>query len=152
MRRAVAPVLATCVVLASCGSGESILQAGNERAPATSPATTQPAGTTVPGQTTVPPITTAPPTTEPRLLDSLPPCHTDALDDAATSGPVELTFWHGMSNENGLVLEEFCVVGIAVIHLKFLSGRIFSRRRSMAKCSCFGQRISSSLVPRGAFR
>ena len=109
MRRAVAPVLATCVVLASCGSGESILQAGNERAPATSPATTQPAGTTVPGQTTVPPITTAPPTTEPRLLDSLPPCHTDALDDAATSGPVELTFWHGMSNENGRVLEE--VVG-----------------------------------------
>ena len=51
------------------------------------------------------PPTTAPPTTQPRPLDSLPPCHTDALDAAAASGPVEITFWHGLSNELGRELE-----------------------------------------------
>lgn len=85
-----------CLVLAACGSGKSILEAGNEVRPTTTPPTT------VPGQTTVP---TAPPTTEPRPIDSLPSCDMSALDAAAADGPVELLFWHGMSNELGRELE-----------------------------------------------
>jgi sn-glycerol 3-phosphate transport system substrate-binding protein len=85
-----------CIVLAACGSGKSILEAGNEERPTTTPATT------VPGQTTVP---TAPPTTEPRLIDSLPGCDSAALDAAAANGPVQILFWHGMSNELGRELE-----------------------------------------------
>jgi sn-glycerol 3-phosphate transport system substrate-binding protein len=50
-------------------------------------------------------VPTAPPTTEPRPIDSLPPCDIAALDEAAADGPVEILFWHGMSNELGRELE-----------------------------------------------
>jgi sn-glycerol 3-phosphate transport system substrate-binding protein len=111
MRRRRSPVAvvlaASSLVLAACGSGESILIAGNDPV-RTTVAPTAPPGTTIPGQTTVPGetvpvVTTTPPTTIPRPLDSLPPCDVDALDEAVASGggPVEITFWHGMSNELG---------------------------------------------------
>jgi sn-glycerol 3-phosphate transport system substrate-binding protein len=92
-RRPIAAALA-CALLAACGSGESILEAGNDRP------TTTVAPSTVPGQTTVP---TLPPTTLPAIVEELPPCDTTALDSA--TGPVELTFWHGLSNELGRALE-----------------------------------------------
>ncbi|MEK7426946.1 MAG: ABC transporter substrate-binding protein [Actinomycetota bacterium] len=85
------PALAVCLGLAACGSGQSILQAGNEPPP---PTTAAPS--TLPGQTTVP---TLPPTTLPRPIDSLPGCDVEALDIAAAGGPVEIVFWHGLSNE-----------------------------------------------------
>ena len=84
---------ALALLLGACGSGESILNAGNEPAPAT-PHVTQPGDTTT---TTVAPTTTATP------LADLPQCPVDALDD--TGGPVEITFWHGMTN----VLEDTLV-------------------------------------------
>ena len=103
--------LSACLLLVACGSGENILQAGNETTPTTATPTTVAGQTTVPGQTapTAPP--TAPPTTQPRLIDSLPPCDVDALDalDAA-SGPVDLLFWHGLSNELGRELERLTEV------------------------------------------
>ncbi len=102
VRVATATALLGCLGLAACGSGKSILGAGNEVRPSSTPPTTVPGQTTVPGETTVP---TAPPTTEPRPLDSLPTCDTAALDDAVASGPVEVLFWHGMSNELGRELE-----------------------------------------------
>jgi sn-glycerol 3-phosphate transport system substrate-binding protein len=101
-RRLVAPLLAW-VLLAGCGSGDSILQAGNEPLPSLPPITPPPP--TVPGQTTVPPTSTTPPTTIPRPIDSLPPCDVDALDQASASGPVDLLFWHALANENGRTLE-----------------------------------------------
>ena len=101
-RPAAAGAVLGCLLLAACGSGKSILEAGNEPRPTAAPVTTLPGQTTVPGQT-VPP--TAPPTTEPRPIDSLPPCDMAALDEAAADGPVEILFWHGMSNELGRELE-----------------------------------------------
>lgn len=100
--RLAVPVVAA-VLLAGCGSGNSILQAGNEPLPAT---TTTAPPVTVPGQTTVPPPSTVPQTTVPRPIDSLPPCHVDALEQASASGPVQLLFWHGLSNENGRTMEQ----------------------------------------------
>ena len=91
--------IVACALLAACGSGESILQAGNELPP---PATTLPPASTVPGQTlpsTVPP-TIATTTTTP--LDALPPCPVDALDDVTS--PVTITFWHGLGGESENVL------------------------------------------------
>ena len=53
-------------------------------------------GETLPVGETLPTVdTTIAPTTTAALLDTLPDCPTDAL--AAATGPVELTFWHGMS-------------------------------------------------------
>jgi sn-glycerol 3-phosphate transport system substrate-binding protein len=77
-------------LMAACGSGRSILEVGIEST------TTQ---STLPGETTLPP------TTLPTLLDTLPPCRPEALDAAAASGPVDITFWHGLSNELGRELE-----------------------------------------------
>ncbi len=112
-RRVLATALATVsLVTAGCGSGRSILQAGNDPAPATAapqptaPGGTTPGGTAAPGDTTVPggpATTTPPPTTAPRPLDSLPPCPAAALD--AADGPVDILFWHGMANELGRELE-----------------------------------------------
>ena len=92
------------VLLAGCGSGESILQAGNE-APPPPPSTTQPPPT-VPGQTTIPPASTTPPTTIPRPIDSLPTVRRGRARTGRASGPVELLFWHGLSNENGRTMEQ----------------------------------------------
>jgi sn-glycerol 3-phosphate transport system substrate-binding protein len=96
MRR-VAGVLAACVVVAACGSGRSILDAGNDVPAAT---TTLPPVTAAPGSTlpptTLPPVATT--TTTP--LSALAPCPVGALADVTT--PVEITFWHGL----GAVLED----------------------------------------------
>lgn len=104
-RPAAAGALGACLVLAACGSGKSILEAGNEPRPTAAPVTTAAGETTLPGQTTVPAPTTAPPTTAPRPIDSLPPCDMAALDAASADGPVEVLFWHGMANELGRELE-----------------------------------------------
>ena len=84
--------------MAACGSGESILQAGNDPVPADDhhddgprPPPTAAPGETLPETTTTPP-TIATTTTTP--LSSLPPCPVDALD--SVSAPVELTFWFGL--------------------------------------------------------
>ena len=93
---------AAAAAVAACGSGESILNAGNEVTTTIQVTTTIPA-TAAPGDTlppTVPTTTTMPPTTTTTPLASLPPCPLDAL--AEVSAPVELTFWHGL----GTTLEE----------------------------------------------
>jgi sn-glycerol 3-phosphate transport system substrate-binding protein len=78
--------VAISAVIAACGGGGSLQDAGNTTvAPTAPPATT-------PGDTTT---TAAPATTVPTLLDELPGCPVDALDSA--TGPVEVTFWHGMT-------------------------------------------------------
>ncbi len=87
--------LAGCVLVAACGSGRSILDAGNEPAPSTT--TTVPV-TAPPGETLPATTTTAPPTTTTTPLDSLPPCPVDALP-ADGAEPVQLTFWHGLGTE-----------------------------------------------------
>ena len=94
-------------VIAACGNGKSLTNAGIDRPPSatTIVAVTTPAQPTVPGQTTLPPETTMPPTTLPRKLDTLPACNTGALDAAAAGAPVEISFWHGLSNELGRELE-----------------------------------------------
>jgi sn-glycerol 3-phosphate transport system substrate-binding protein len=98
MKRVVA-VAVVALTLVACGSGKSIISAGRQPpgaapppAPVTlAPGVTLPVGVTLPSaETTIAPTTTAAP------LDSLPNCPTDAL--AAAAGPVELTFWHGMSS------------------------------------------------------
>ena len=86
--------LAGCVLVAACGSGESILNAGNPPLPTT---TTVPATvpvSTVPGQTTT---TTMGSTTTSTPLASLPPCQVGAHANA--TGPIELTFWFGLQSE-----------------------------------------------------
>jgi sn-glycerol 3-phosphate transport system substrate-binding protein len=90
-----AAALAVCVALAACGSGKSILDAGN--APVTT-TKTQPPVTAAPGST-LPPTTTSPPaTTTTTPLASLPPCPVGALE--GLTSPVEITLWHGFSAEN----------------------------------------------------
>jgi sn-glycerol 3-phosphate transport system substrate-binding protein len=98
MRRRGLGVVALLVV-GACGTGESILDAGNETAPTTTVATTEPV-VTQPGQTTTP---TEAPTTTATPLSELPPCPADAL--AGASGTVGVTFWHGMTGalEDALV-------------------------------------------------
>ena len=101
-RRAAISVLVVVGVLASsCRSGQSLTNAGIARK------STPTVASTVPGQTTVP---TAPPTTQPRKLDTLPRCDTSKLDQAGASGPVNITFWHGLSNELGRELERLTTV------------------------------------------
>jgi len=116
---AMASVLLIGVAANGCRSGESLANAGIDRPPATTTATTTPStggngatgGTGVSGGsggsgvTTAPTTTTPPPTTQPRKLDTLPKCDVSALDAASASGPVEITFWHGLSNENGAELQ-----------------------------------------------
>ncbi len=96
MRR-VALLSAAVLVAASCGSGKSIITAGREPTVVTQPApVTLAPGETLPVGETLPPVdTTIAPTTTAALLDTLPDCPTDAL--ASATGPVNLTFWHGMS-------------------------------------------------------
>lgn len=113
-RRLALPLLA--VVLAACGSGKTILDAGNEAVTtvstiAATTSTTQPAGPpeTAPDGATVPPppvVTTAAPTVPPTTaapLDEFPPCPTGQLDSA--DGPVEITYWHGMNANNEQALQ-----------------------------------------------
>ena len=106
--------LACALLAAACGSGKSIIVAGNDTPAATTvvvpSATTVPVGTTVPGEGSPPPQSTAPgeqPATTPPVtnatttttpLASLPDCPVAALDSVAE--PVEITFWHGLSVDN----------------------------------------------------
>jgi sn-glycerol 3-phosphate transport system substrate-binding protein len=109
--RAAALLMVGAVVAAACGSGRSALQAGLDE-PDTVASTATPTNTddgstgdtpaTDPGPTgsaptgSTAPATIAPTTTESPLADQ-PDCPTGALDEA--TGPVEITFWHGMANE-----------------------------------------------------
>ncbi len=90
-----AGVVAACASVAACGSGDSILQAGNDPPPATTTTAPPPVVTAAPGETL--PATTEPPiaTTTTTPLASLPPCPVDALDTAG--GTVDITFWHGLT-------------------------------------------------------
>ena len=56
------------------------------------------------GETLPPFDTTIAPTTTAALLDSLPDCPTDAL--ASATGPINLTFWHGMNGPNSDELQK----------------------------------------------
>ena len=105
--RLVAMMAVGAVVAAACGSGRSALQAGLDEpdtvASTVPPSTVQsgsPGGSTPTDSTgstsDTTPATIAPTTTASPLADQ-PGCPTGALDDA--SGPVEITFWHGMANE-----------------------------------------------------
>lgn len=119
-------LLALSLVAAACSSGDSVTTAGQGTgsAPATEPSSTESPSTDAPatdpdandsGSTdsdatdsgsTDPAATDgssestttelAATTTVAPLADE-PPCPVDALDDA--SGPVAITFWHGMTNE-----------------------------------------------------
>jgi sn-glycerol 3-phosphate transport system substrate-binding protein len=96
--RLVALAVVAVGTVVACSSGDSALESGNDATTTAAPAPA-PSGTEAPGATTPEgstPTTAAPTTTTTPLAD-LPPCPVDALDGA--SGPVELTFWHGMSNE-----------------------------------------------------
>ena len=106
-----ATLLVGALVATACGSGKSALQAGLDE-PATVASTAAPdtvdtgsTGGTGPTDSTgsssgttpsTAPATIAPTTTVSPLADE-PACPTGALDDA--TGPVEITFWHGMANE-----------------------------------------------------
>ncbi len=107
--RIAAALMIGALVASACGSGKSALQAGMDEpdtvAPvpsaattdAASPGGTDPTGSTGSAATTAaPPATPAPTTTQSPLADQ-PACPTGALDGA--SGPVDITFWHGMANE-----------------------------------------------------
>lgn len=122
--RVVGAVAMLALSAAACGSGESILLAGNDpttttpttTTPAAPPPTTSSPAPTAPGDTsdpasattvegeqpvttpqiTTPPVTNATTTTTP--LSAFSECPTDALDDA--DGPVEVVFWHGLNGDN----------------------------------------------------
>ncbi|MGZ7008164.1 MAG: extracellular solute-binding protein, partial [Ilumatobacteraceae bacterium] len=108
MKRLAVLGAAALVVVAACGSGKSIILAGRQPSVVTQPApvtVTLPPGDTLPvGETLPSPETTVAPTTTAALLDTLPPCPTDALASAA--GPVQLTFWHGMSGPLSVELQK----------------------------------------------
>ncbi|MEY4229745.1 MAG: hypothetical protein RLZZ362_594, partial [Actinomycetota bacterium] len=90
-RRVVLFVAVASLAVAACsgGGGDSLSNAGN-----TTPA---PATSAAPGDTTAGTtgMTAAPSTTVADALADLPTCNTGALDSA--TGPVEITFWHGMT-------------------------------------------------------
>ncbi|MGZ4805789.1 MAG: hypothetical protein ACXV5U_05350, partial [Ilumatobacteraceae bacterium] len=103
-----AVLAAAALVVVACGSGKSIILAGRQPPVVTQPApvtVTLPPGDTLPvGETLPSPETTVAPTTTAALLDTLPPGPTDALASAA--GPVQLTFWHGLSGPLGDELQK----------------------------------------------
>jgi sn-glycerol 3-phosphate transport system substrate-binding protein len=109
--RVVTALAATAALaLAACGSGRSILEAGNDPTPApptVAPVTTIAGQTTLPGQTTVPqtvPPTEPPPTTDASKLEDYPPCPVHALD--ATTGVTNITFWYALNSTNATALQQ----------------------------------------------
>jgi sn-glycerol 3-phosphate transport system substrate-binding protein len=98
MRRLTALAVVGASIAAGCSSGESALEidSGDEATPTVAPddttgATTgDTAGTTSPDDTALASTTTVAP------LAEFPDCPTGALD--AATGPVEITFWHGMND------------------------------------------------------
>lgn len=109
-RRLAASFVAAALALVSCGSGKSILEAGNDPTPAPStvvPITTVPGASTLPGASTVPPTpapTEPPPTTEASKLDDYPPCPVHALD--STTGVTNITFWYALNSTNATALQQ----------------------------------------------
>jgi sn-glycerol 3-phosphate transport system substrate-binding protein len=113
-------IVAGVLAATGCGSGKSILTAGNDTVDTTAPAVpvtqTTLAGDTATGTDTptgtdtatggdaptTPPATNATTTTTP--LASLPACPVDALDSAG--GPVEITFWHGLNADNETAMQQ----------------------------------------------
>jgi sn-glycerol 3-phosphate transport system substrate-binding protein len=95
-------VTALLLVTVSCGSGQSIITAGRQppTAATQAPPSTLAPGVTLPVGETLPALqTTIAPTTTAAVLDSLPDCPTEAL--ASATGPVEITFWHGLNGPVG---------------------------------------------------
>ena len=105
MRR-LAALSAAMLVAASCGSGQSIISAGRKPTIVTQPPqVTLAPGETLPVGETLPPLdTTIAPTTTAALLDTLPNCPTEAL--ATATGPIDLTFWHGMNGPLSVELQK----------------------------------------------
>jgi sn-glycerol 3-phosphate transport system substrate-binding protein len=112
--RIVALVVGAALCTAACGSGKSIIVAGNDTPSQTTiiaPETTNgtsPTGPTTPPSTnaegrpvTTPPATSATTTTTP--LHQLPDCPVGALD--GVTEPVEITFWHGLNVDNQEALQ-----------------------------------------------
>jgi sn-glycerol 3-phosphate transport system substrate-binding protein len=92
MTRLAVFVLASAAVAAACSSGESALVIDQDETtdpPAVTGDEASPANSD-------PDATAAAPTTTQAPLAQFPDCPTDALDDA--TGPVEITFWHGMND------------------------------------------------------
>ncbi|HRE02763.1 MAG TPA: hypothetical protein PLV68_15795, partial [Ilumatobacteraceae bacterium] len=115
--RGVALLVTAAALAAACSSGSGDLSSAGNQTQTTQPTTTTAATSTTAASTdstTAPDssgdvastteATVAPTTTDSALLDSLPGCDTLLL--ASASGPVEITFWHALSNENGAKLEE----------------------------------------------
>jgi sn-glycerol 3-phosphate transport system substrate-binding protein len=105
MRRRLFPavpvVLAASLLAAACGGSDSIQDAGNTSAP---PQTTSPdtdgsdnGDSDTDGSEPADTTTVAPATTVATGLEELPECPVDALTDA--TGPVNVTFWHGMTGD-----------------------------------------------------
>lgn len=97
------------LAVASCGSGKSIMEAGNDPTtgpPTAAPGTTGPPATTPDGSTVAPtvPPTAPPPTTEASKLDDYPPCPVDALDQA--TGTTDITFWYALNSTNATALQQ----------------------------------------------
>jgi sn-glycerol 3-phosphate transport system substrate-binding protein len=93
-RRLGALGLVAALGVAACSSGDSALQSG---AGATTTTTAPEDDGDGNGDDDGTATTLPAPTTTVTPLADLPPCPVDALDDA--SGPVEILFWHAMSNE-----------------------------------------------------
>jgi sn-glycerol 3-phosphate transport system substrate-binding protein len=88
-------VIAAALLAAACSSGGgSITDAGNTTAPPVTGDGSEPAETT----------TLAPATTVADPLEEFPACPVDALDDV--EGPIEITFWHGMTADLEVALRE----------------------------------------------
>ncbi len=91
--RLAAGLLVLGAVAAACSSGESALEI-DSGAGGSTPATDAPSSTT--GADTTPDDTAPASTTTVAPLSQFPDCPTGALDSA--TGPVEITFWHGMND------------------------------------------------------
>lgn len=92
--------LVGALTLAACGSGKSALDSGAADDTTAAPAATDAPDSTSDASGTV--ATTLPATTSTTPLADLPPCPTDAL--ATADGPVDVVFWHAMTNDNELAL------------------------------------------------
>ncbi len=103
-------LIAAGVLVAACSSGKSALDSGSDETsaptqPSESVSVTEGSDTTESNgdaaESTVP-ESAAGSTTTVTPLAELPSCPTDAL--AGASGPVGITFWHGMSSDNETAL------------------------------------------------
>jgi sn-glycerol 3-phosphate transport system substrate-binding protein len=121
----IAVLTSLVLIAASCGSGKSIITAGRQPTVVTQPApVTLAPGVTLPVGETLPPVdTTIAPTTTAALLDTLPNCPTEAL--ASATGPVEITFWHGMNgplaDELGKLTDAYNA-GQSKVHVTLIEG------------------------------